>query len=180
VMGMFINSLAMRNHPHGEKNYEALLKEVINRSIDAFENQEVQFEELVDRLNIKRDTSRNPLFDICMIVQNFNRPGNEPMASLTGNGPPTLDYDINTTKFDITFFIYEDGEGVYITVEYYTPLFRRSTVQRMAAHFRNIITAVSREPSRQLKDIQIISEAEKKQLLYEFNETEIPFPNEKT
>ncbi|MCP5047244.1 MAG: non-ribosomal peptide synthetase, partial [bacterium] len=73
TMGMFVNTLAMRNQPNGEKTYESFLKEVIDQSIHSFENQDVQFEELVDRLDIHRDTSRNPLFDVSMVVQNFRQ-----------------------------------------------------------------------------------------------------------
>ncbi len=64
IIGMFVNTLAMRNFPKGNKSYTEFLKEVNNNSIAAFENQDVQFEDLVDKLNLERDPSRNPLFDI--------------------------------------------------------------------------------------------------------------------
>ncbi|MCU0287363.1 MAG: SDR family NAD(P)-dependent oxidoreductase, partial [Acidobacteria bacterium] len=73
IVGMFINTLAMRNYPGGEKTYQLFLKEVIAQSIEAFENQDVPFEELVARLALDRDPSCNPLFDITMVLQNFRQ-----------------------------------------------------------------------------------------------------------
>ncbi|MCP5048361.1 MAG: hypothetical protein GY940_14420, partial [bacterium] len=84
IAGMFVNTLAMRNYPEGEKTYHSFLKEVINQSINAFENQDIQFEELVERLNVQRDLSRNPIFDVNMMVQNFSRP-------LEGEAIPLID-----------------------------------------------------------------------------------------
>ncbi|MCP5047885.1 MAG: amino acid adenylation domain-containing protein, partial [bacterium] len=180
IIGMFVNLLAMRNRPHGEKTYESFLKEVINRSIDAFENQDVQFEELVDRLNVERNPSRNPLFDISMVVQNFKLPGEETRAPSARRMPAPVKYKKTTTKFDMTFFIFEDRSGLYITIEYYKAIFRKETIQRIAAHFKNIVKTIVRDPNRKLKDIGIISLEEKKQVLYEFNHTQNRFPKEKT
>jgi amino acid adenylation domain-containing protein len=189
IVGMFVNSLAMRNYPAGEKTYESFLKEVKNNSIKAFENQDVQFEELVDRLVLERDPSRNPLFDISMVVQNFRDVGEgigthkreklyrdqveelpfiEPNRSLSGYKNPT-------TKFDITFFIHEQGEEVHISIEYYTAIFKPRTIKRLASHLKNIITTVIDSPSIRLKDIQMISPEEKEQVLYEFNAPAVEF-----
>jgi amino acid adenylation domain-containing protein len=177
IIGMFVNSLAMRNYPNGEKTYEAFLKEVIAHSINAFENQNVQFEELVDKLNPQRDPSRNPLFDISMVVQNFMDIPQTEKENLPGdhNG-----FRYNTTKFDMTFFIHETGQDIYINIEYYTAIFKKETIQRMALHFKNVIKAVVEKPSIKLKDINIISPEEKKQVLYEFNNTAKVYPGNKT
>ncbi|MCP5051783.1 MAG: amino acid adenylation domain-containing protein, partial [bacterium] len=180
IIGMFVNILAMRNQPQGEKTYESFLKEVINQSANAFENQDIQWEELVSRLNIQRDTSRNPLFDVSMVVQNFSQSGKGVRKTLVDNTSPPVKYNHNNSKFDLTFFIEEYDEDVYINIEYYRAIFRLETVQRMAGHFKNIIKTVIRDPNRKLKDIGIISGEEKRQLLYEFNDTEADYPLDKT
>ncbi|MCP5051041.1 MAG: amino acid adenylation domain-containing protein, partial [bacterium] len=180
IIGMFVNTLAMRNHPLGEKTYQSFLKEVIRQSMDAFENQDVQFEGLVERLNVTRDTSRHPLFDIYMTVQNFRQPGEASAIPPSDVAPPTVEYKNTTTKFDLTFFIYEGGEDIFITIEYYKAIFSQGTVQRLAGHFNNLIRAVLQDPSQQLKDLEIISADEKRQLIYEFNETGQEAPEDKT
>jgi amino acid adenylation domain-containing protein len=198
IIGMFVNMLAMRNYPDGEKTYQAFLKEVIDHSIQAFENQDVQFEELVDRLGPERDPSRNPLFDISMMVQNFRQLGEkglrendsrkkEPFGQVeqlpavrADEDIPAVKYDNKTAKFDLTFFFYEHGEDIHVTIEYYTGIFEEETIRRLAAHFRNVIMAVIKDPTIKLKDIGIITEEEKQQVLYDFNDTDREFPTDKT
>ncbi|MCP4149528.1 MAG: AMP-binding protein, partial [bacterium] len=70
IIGMFVNTLAMRNYPQGEKTFKAFLREVKENSLFAFENQEYQFEDLVDRLSLRRDTGRNPIFDVMFNLLN--------------------------------------------------------------------------------------------------------------
>ncbi|MCP5047133.1 MAG: AMP-binding protein, partial [bacterium] len=180
TMGMFVNTLAMRNHPGAEKTYEAFLKEVIRQSIHAFENQDIQFEGLVEKLDIKRDTSRNPLFDICMTVQNFRQSGGRATLALADGISHPLEYKGTAAKFDMTFFIDQEGEDISISVEYYKAIFNQGTVQRMAAHFTNIIRSVIQNPLQQLKDIEVISPDEKRQLLLDFNDTGRESPGDKT
>jgi amino acid adenylation domain-containing protein len=190
IIGMFINTLAMRNYPEGEKSYEAFLREVIAHSLTAFENQDIQFEELVDRLDVGRDPSRNPLFDISLVVQNFRKPGERDLKGessgqvqvlpLADESLPTVEFESATSKFDMTFIVNELGDDVYINIEYYTGIFKRETIQRLASHFKNVIRAVVDRPAVKLKDIDIIPGEEKKRLLYEFNNTAAEYPKDKT
>jgi acyl carrier protein/SAM-dependent methyltransferase len=190
IMGMFVNTLPIRNYPAGGQTYESFLREVIAHSVKAFENQDVQFEELVDLLEVERNSSRNPLFDISMVVQNFRRLG-EGGSSRENAGQieslpiadenlPFIDYENLTTKFDMTFFVFERGEDVHITIEYYTGIFKEETVKRLAMHLKNIVKTVGEEPSIKLKDIEMISGVEKQQLLHEWNDTVVPYPFHKT
>jgi len=174
IIGMFVNTLPMRNYPQGDKTYETLLKEVINSSVKAFENQDLQFEELVDKLNLERDISRNPLFDIMMVVQNFR--------GKTGKYlPPTADeHRYATSKFDMTFFVQEDGEDVNITIEYYTGIFKRETIARLVGHFQNLIKTVASKPGIKLAELDIPTEQEKEEVLYAFNNTAADYPGDRT
>jgi amino acid adenylation domain-containing protein len=180
IIGMFVNTLAMRNYPRGEKTYESFFKEVIAHSMQAFENQDVQFEELVDRLDPERDPSRNPLFDVAMVVQNFRQVEESETLFLVEKNLPPVEYKNTTSKFDMTFFIQEMGEDVYISIEYYTGIFRPETLKRLTSHFRNVIKAVVKNPCIRLKDIEIISAEEKNQMLYEWNNTAQEYPKDKT
>ncbi|MCP5049582.1 MAG: amino acid adenylation domain-containing protein, partial [bacterium] len=182
IIGMFVNTLAMRNHPQGQMSYETFSKTVITNSINAFENQEVQFEELVSKLDLERDTSRNPLFDIMMVVQNFRRKSNSSKTQLTmpEPEPPDIDFTDRRSRYDMTFYVNEEGEDVSIDIEYYTGIFKRETIARMVNHFKTIIKQVSTDPAVTLKDIVILTEQEKEQLLYRFNDTDFDFPEETT
>jgi amino acid adenylation domain-containing protein len=191
IIGMFVNTLVMRNYPHGEKTYEFFLKEVAAQSVEAFENQDVQFEELVEKLEPQRDPARNPLFDISMVVQNFKRAGASgfgpgsfhPFAELTSAVEKSSyedAYKNTTSKFDMTFFIHEDGHNIVVDIEYYTAIFKKETIQRLASYFINLVKTVIISPFARLKDIDIISAEEKNHLLYELNNTVRTYPRDKT
>ncbi|MCP4215463.1 MAG: amino acid adenylation domain-containing protein, partial [bacterium] len=194
IIGMFINNLVLRNKPQQEKTYEGFLKEVIDHSIRAFDNQDVQFEELVEKLDLERDPSRNPLFDISLVVQNFGVGGMSTLrpsaAGPEAQAPPDNNQDgkriaggtamKDSAKLDLTFYIYESDEVVYFDIEYYTGIFKQETIQRLISHFKNIVRAVGDTPSIRLRDIDILSDAEKQQVLRQFNDTSEEFPADMT
>ncbi|HLP59342.1 MAG TPA: amino acid adenylation domain-containing protein, partial [Candidatus Deferrimicrobium sp.] len=149
---------------------------VITGCVSGFENQDVQFEDLVDKLNLERDTSRNPVFDIMMMVQNFSKGGGPGMDE----NPAAAAYQNPSSKFDMTFFVDEQGDDIFIKIEYYTAVFKPETIHRMASHLQNIIKAAGADFFVKLKDIEMISDEEKKKVIYEFNDTGRDYPKDKT
>ncbi|MFC2140931.1 amino acid adenylation domain-containing protein [Acidobacteriota bacterium] len=178
IIGMFVNSLAVRNHPGGEMPYLEYLDAVKKTSILAFENQDVQFEDLVDKLNPSRDPSRNPLFDVALVLQNFETAKKE-LRDIT---LIPLQFQHKTSKFDLTLFAYENNRGdeIIFSFEYYTALFKRETIERTAVHLKNVIAQVIETPGIRLMDIDLLTDREKQQLLDDFNDTTADYPKEKT
>jgi amino acid adenylation domain-containing protein len=82
IIGMLVNTLALRNSPRADKTFKEFLGEVKEKALEAFENQNYPFEDLVDALNVQRDTSRNPLFDAMFVLQDSRdmREAQEPAA----------------------------------------------------------------------------------------------------
>ena len=72
IIGMFVNTLAIRNLPSPQKTFDDFLQEVKKRTLGAFENQEHQFEDLVEQVPVNRDAGRNPLFDVMFVLQNVD------------------------------------------------------------------------------------------------------------
>jgi len=176
IIGMFVNTLAMRNHPNGEKSFSAFLQEVKENALRAYENQDYQFEELVESLNIQRDLSRNPLFDIMFAVQSDER------EEITVGGMRLIHYDIENriSKFDMTLTVLEKAEDICYSLEYGTKLFRRDTIERLMRHYINILCEVLSNPDKKLNEIELIGEEEKKQILLKFNDTKANYPKDKT
>ncbi len=176
IVGMFVNELAMRNHPNGNKSFKRFLEEVKTHSIAAFDNQDLQFEELVDSLDLERDPSRNQLFDVCLSVQNFDKTQKAVQQVIF----KPLGHKNLTSKFDLTLYVQEDEEAVHLTFEYYTSLFKASTIERMATHFKGILKQVSQNPDILLKDINIVTAQERQRLLVDFNNTAANYPTGQT
>jgi amino acid adenylation domain-containing protein/non-ribosomal peptide synthase protein (TIGR01720 family) len=176
MLGVFINTLAMRNYPESGKSYKVFLKEVKENALGAYENQEYQFEELVDKLNLRRDMSRNPLFDVMFALQNMEE------TELEVEGLKFMGYEPKekTAQFDLSFTAIEAGEDILIYIEYCTSLFKRETVERLSKHLCNLLKAFTENRSVLLGEIDILSEEERNELLYEFNDTYADYPREKT
>jgi len=178
LIGLFVNMLAIRNDPRGDKTYTEFLKEVKEASTRAFENQDLQFEDLVDKLRLPRDPSRNPLFDVVFVVQNFDVPELETREVAFS----PFEIENKTSKFDLSLYAFEkenDGEIEFL-LEYCIGLFAQKTIQQMADHFITIIQQVLKNPFAALSDIDILSVEEKQQLLDGFNNTATSYPRDKT
>jgi amino acid adenylation domain-containing protein/FkbM family methyltransferase len=183
IIGMFINTVALRNYPVAKKTFKGLLKELKHRTLEAFENQDYQFEDLVDKLSLNRDASRNPLFDVVFTFQT-DELDDEGFTS----GKEKLDWETQevnnkvalTSKFDLSLDGIKSGGALYFQIEYCTKLFKNETIERFIAYFKKIVSAIVKEPGVKLSQIEVIPGEEKRRLLYGFNETDSTWPGDKT
>ncbi len=179
IVGMFVNSLAIRSYPESNKRFSDFYKEVADSCIAAYENQDVQFEDLLDKLNVERDASRNPVFDISLIVQNFDRSRAEKAALFAA--APDIDpgklalikYAPRTSKFDMDWFVEETGNDIHINLEYYAAIFNEQTIARLAGHFLNVLESVLDNPGIRLSHINLLTVAEAEELLTCYTSGEI-------
>jgi amino acid adenylation domain-containing protein len=176
IIGMFVNTLAIRIYPEGNKCFREYLNEVKQNALLAYENQDYQFEELVENLNLRRDLSRNPLFDTMFVLQNME------LGALEIPGLKITPYEFNSqfAKFDLTLTAVETGHGIHLKLEYCTALFKQDAMERLAGHFSNILERITENPELPLSAIDMFSDQERQQLLYEFNDTRAEYSKEKT
>ncbi|HLP60911.1 MAG TPA: amino acid adenylation domain-containing protein, partial [Candidatus Deferrimicrobium sp.] len=187
IIGMFVNTLAIRNFPRGEHTFKEFLKEVKEKTLQAFENQEYPFEDLVEKVVTQRDTGRNPLFDVMFAFQDIeSMAGNTMQQQEPGeneNRPHSLESAntgrLGTSKFDFTLIIVPSQDRFSFVVEYCTKLFKASTIHAFISYFKTIISRVVENPGIRLGQIEIISQAEKQQILEVFNHSEIEYPTAK-
>ncbi|HEX3043997.1 MAG TPA: amino acid adenylation domain-containing protein, partial [Bacillota bacterium] len=176
VIGMFVNTLALRNYPEAAKRFSDYLNEVRQNALAAYDKQDYQFEELVETLNLHRDMSRNPLFDTMFVLQNMEMGALEiPELKIT-----PYEFENPIAKFDLMLTATETSGGINFELEYCTALFKRETIERLAGHFINLLERITENPELSLSAIDMLSDQERKQLLYEFNDTAAPYPKEKT
>ncbi|MGB7604816.1 MAG: amino acid adenylation domain-containing protein [Lutisporaceae bacterium] len=176
IMGMFVNTLAMRNYPSGEKTFREFLGEVKENALGAYENQDYQFEELVEKLNIARDFSRNPVFDVMFTLQNMD------IGEATVEGIKIRPYksENRISKFDMTMNEIELENSICISIQYCTKLFSKATIERMYKHLENIMQAITENIDTKLSEVAILTEEERQQILIDFNNTKADYPSDKT
>ncbi len=155
IIGMFVNSIALRNYPGGEKNFTDFLLELKKNTLEAFENQDYQFEDLLEKLAIPRKNDRHPLFDVMFSFSQLEpRPVMEPQDKIPTKETRYPRFENTTSKFDLSMDIIA-GEKLYCTFEYSSKLFKRTTVERYVDYFKKILDSVVADRNIKLKDIRI-------------------------
>ncbi|MCS4483384.1 condensation domain-containing protein [Clostridium botulinum] len=172
IVGMFVNTLALRNKPEGDKKYVDFLKEVKENSLKAYENQSYQFEALVEKLDIRRDTSRNPLFDV---IFNMVDKVNKKYIKLGDIVLKQYNSENKVSKCDLTLSSIENDKKLSFTVDYSSKLFNKNTIERLSIHYIKILESITNNNGIKLSEISLMSEQEKNKILYEFNNTKIEY-----
>ncbi|MGD2088933.1 MAG: amino acid adenylation domain-containing protein [Candidatus Aminicenantes bacterium] len=178
IIGMFVNTLALRNYPGGELQFVDFLRQIKENTLKAFENQDYPFEELVEQLPVNRVVSRNPLFDVVFVMQNFA--AGKPGKTKTQMKLKPYQYETKTAKFDLTLQAVEAKEKLLFILEYCTKLFKTETIKRVIDYFKKILKAIIENPEQKIAKIEILPTEEKNRLLFEFNQTNADYPQDKT
>jgi amino acid adenylation domain-containing protein len=172
LVGFFANTLVLRGDLSGNPSFAELLSRVRETCLGAYAHQELPFERLVEELRPQRDLSRSPLFQVLF---SFDL---EPETRLELPGL-TLEFsevDTGTAKFDLSLYIREGAAGLGGYLEYDTDLFEAETAARMVGHWQTLLDAAITEPSLPLSELPLFTEAERRRLLLEWNDTCAPLP----
>ncbi|WP_366293179.1 non-ribosomal peptide synthase/polyketide synthase [Paenibacillus sp. AN1007] len=165
LIGMFVNTLAIRSYPAADKSFLDYLREIKETTLGAFEHQNYPFEELVDKVNTARDLRRNPLFDTMFAVQNTENLE----IQLPGLHLSTYDSEEIVSKFDVSLDVTEIEEGLEYLFEYATALYKTETVAKLAAHYLQLLDSILLNPSAAISELGLLTTMEKDQILCAFN-----------
>ncbi|WP_249436170.1 non-ribosomal peptide synthetase, partial [Paenibacillus sp. Marseille-Q4541] len=167
MLGMFVNTLAIKGELHEGQTFTELVLQMKEKCLRAYENQEYPFENLVEKLEIERDLSRNPIFDVMFVMQNNDKK----RMNLGGADLISIRENRVGSTFDLTVSIEESEDGYELEWEYCSDLFKRESIERMAAHFNTLAMNAALHPLKKLNDLDIMSDHERYTLLQEFNDT---------
>ncbi|MBY7735091.1 non-ribosomal peptide synthetase, partial [Francisella philomiragia] len=176
LIGFFVNSLALRELINFEDSVTELVQRVHNNLIEAQAHQDIPFENLVELLNVERDQSRHPIFQIMFGVQSFGLNSNNNLFEV-------LDYsglNYKTSKFDIECFIDDSEEFLRGTINYATALYSRDSIQRMAEAYQRILNQLVESQEAKIKDYRLLSKEDYQKIVYAWNETDKEYPKDKT
>ncbi len=173
TIGMFVNTIALRNKPVGTKSVAEFLQEVKENSINAINHQDYPYGKLVKKLDI-HTPDRNPLFDVMFAYQS------EQMTDVVFGDKKAelLPVPITTSKYDFTFNVMPRDDDVVIMAEYCTDLYKEHTMQRFIDGYKQILEQLMNS-NNLLKDISAITDSENVKLLYDFNDTAVDYPRDK-
>jgi amino acid adenylation domain-containing protein len=165
LIGLFVNTLVIRTNLSHNPPFRTLLGKVRERVIEAIANQDIPFEELVAKLQPERQLSRSPFFQIEFTFHN-----SFPIDISLGDILVTpLPVESGTAKFDLTVEMMDTSQGLNILLEYNTDLFEASTIQRIIGAYRILLEGIVANPDQCLSDLPLLTEAERRQILVEWN-----------
>jgi len=176
LIGFFVNTLALRSQLDSDQSFEALLQQEKMATLEAYANQEVPFEKVVEAVVKERDMSRSPIFQVMLVLRNTPE---VPEMHLKNCTISRAGYEHTTALFDMTFFITENEQGLQGAVEYNTDLFSAATIDRMMNHFLQLLQSIVLQPLQKIGKLTMLAPAEVNQLLVEFNNTKRPYPEDK-
>lgn len=176
-IGLFLNTIALRTRFKGEDSFEKLLMQVRRVTLGAYDHQVYPFERLVDDLDIQRDLSRSPLFDVMIILQNAQVRRSDARQHFGNIKISSYELDVHVvSKLDLTFDFTELEEGLQTTIEYNSDIYDQHTALQWLRHLEQVIQAVIEEPAIPVGELNYMQPHEKKQLLESFNETAVELP----
>jgi amino acid adenylation domain-containing protein/non-ribosomal peptide synthase protein (TIGR01720 family) len=173
LIGLFINTLVLRGDLSGDPPFTTLLRRVREMTLGAYSHQDLPFEMLVDALQVGRDMSHSPLFQVMFILQNTPNRAQE----LPGIRLSQIDVDMGTSTCDMTLTISEGPEGMDASIEYNTDLFDAATIRRMLRGYESLLEAVVRRPAPPLSQLTVMPSDERHQILYRWNDVAAPRPD---
>ena len=151
IVGFFVNTLVIRSYPLGEKTFLEYVYEVKDTMLNAYENQDYPFEQLVEKVNFKKAANRNPLFDTMFAVQNLDQL--EFKRKDLDVKPLALEHRV--AKFDLTLFFNVGQTNLSGSFEYCTKLFKRNTIKLISNHLMDILSTVVGKSNIKLSEIKL-------------------------
>ncbi|MCR8842148.1 amino acid adenylation domain-containing protein [Paenibacillus sp. SC116] len=188
VVGMFVNTLPLRNYPEKSKPFTSFLEEIRQSALDAYDNQDFSLETLLNQLHYTRDLSRNPLFDALFVLQNMD--ANEIMlisqnrhvreAEKSGLRLQSCDFKHGIAKFDLLLEVVEHKKSLFLNLEYASQLFAKHTAERMLQDYCTILQSVLANPNATIAEISLLQEHDRALVVHTFNQTDAEYERNST
>uniref|UniRef100_UPI0011AF55C5 non-ribosomal peptide synthetase n=1 Tax=Aquimarina sp. I32.4 TaxID=2053903 RepID=UPI0011AF55C5 len=166
LIGFFVNTIVLRSDLTGNPSFKELLLKVKHTTLEAYINQEVPFEKIVDRIQPSRDTSRTPFFQVMFALQN-----NEiiPDLELEGVEVSNLTFNQKIAKYDLTVNIMHIEDTLNCSIEYCSDLFKKVTIERIMEQYVILLSSICSDPTKKIDELELLTSTERLKVSEEFN-----------
>jgi len=175
LIGFFVNTLILRSDLRDNPTFAELLGRVRDVAIDAYNNQDIPFEKLVEELNPQRSLSQTPLFNTLFAFQNIAKP----MPNLPGLTHSPYEIFNGAAKCDFYLSVINRESGPILRADYDRDLFEPATIECILRHYGTLLESFIADPALRIGDASFLSAAEKHQLLVEWNDTKTDYPSDR-
>ncbi|MBE6048598.1 MAG: amino acid adenylation domain-containing protein, partial [Clostridium sp.] len=177
IMGCFVNTLPIKNNVSSEDTFKDVLYKCKKKVLELYDNQEVPFNKILERLNVPREENKNPIFNTIFELHNWKIENKylDNAKNAKGLVFEPCKYEINNSAFDMQFELSQQGNTLSGFILYSTQIYKESTINRIADNYIKLLSSIVEDVEIKILDIDIISESEKKKL-NSFNQNDIEFP----
>jgi amino acid adenylation domain-containing protein len=174
LIGLFVNTLVIRCDVSGGPSFKTLLRRVRATALEAYSNQDMPFEKLVEVLNPQRSLSVAPLFQVMFQLQNAPMPP----ARISGLTITPIQIDTGFSQVDLSLTLWEEQDFMKGTFEYNTDLFESASIKRMVDHFQVLLDGVLTDVGQKISHLPMMSQEEMHRLLVKWNDTNADYPKD--
>ncbi len=180
VLGMFVNTLVLRGDFSKDMTFAQLLQKTRTTALAAYAHQDVPFEQIIEALNVPRNWSHSPLFQVMFVWQAAK---SEAISAIDNLQWTPIPLDSNTTKVDLTLSMAEESNQIISSTEnclsgkfeYRRDLFSPGTIEAMADAFCILIDSITQTPDQLVSKLSLVSKKQKQQL-QQWNDTARSYP----
>ena len=173
VVGMFVNVMPVGMEMIPSDTVDAFIHKVRDIVLASYENQEYQFDSLVEKMNIPREKNRNPFFNFT-----FNVASSDEKYVLDEQGAnwlETVELSYDEVKFDFSVVVIVSEEGICLKIQYDQSLYKEDTIDHFVKCYEDMLHCILLDHEKELCELDVISEADKALIVQEFNNTSVPY-----
>ena len=189
VVGYFVNPVPLRSDLSGNPRFSDFLRQEKEVVLGALAHQDYPFNLMVEKLAPERSAAYTPIFQVMFVLQRAHRLHEEGLSQFAldaeglemdlGGIPLTsIPIEEQKTPMDLTMIMAETGEELAASITYNTDLFEERTVNRMLRHFQMLLHSIADGPEQTIGELRMLTEAEKRTLIEDWNHTRAPIPNQ--
>lgn len=174
-IGFYINTLVLRSSLNAEMSFDDFFEQQKQTLIEAYSNQYYPFDQLLGELNVKREASRNVLFDVIVEMQNIVEGNESPSPNIEKIGT-VQDEGIAMAKLDATFTFSEQGNHIGLDLNYNTDVYDKEMMKKVLEHYQVLVQKIIAESHKSLGSLEYLLDTEVNEILQDFNKTNIDYP----
>ena len=172
LIGFFPNTVVIRADLAGAPGFRSVLRSVRRTARAAFERADLPFDMLVAELSPRRDSSRNPFFDVFFTLDETA----ESPPEFTGLAAESIVPDFLTAKFDLGFTVRIDGDNPAVHCIYSSDLYELSTISALLGHYQTLLESILADPDRPITELDLLPEPQWRRILVDWNDTRRRLP----
>jgi amino acid adenylation domain-containing protein/non-ribosomal peptide synthase protein (TIGR01720 family) len=172
LVGFFVNTLVLRSQIDPDLSFAQILQQVKSNLLEAYDNQDIPFERLVETILPNRDLSHSPFFQTMFELQG------DAMGSLAFGDVKleAVPFENHTSKFDLLMMMEEGADEISASLEYNTDIFSAETIQHLCTHFSILLESITANPQRAISQLAIMDADESKKIVQQWNDSSKDYP----